>query len=84
MCYDWSTEQAVFHCMPYLPFNFQDLIINSPFWLPHISLLISYKNLVFDQGNNFSPISLSILITCFAGKCLEIIGRSYMLITSGV
>ena len=41
-----------------------------------------YKNLVFDQGKNFSLVSLSILITCFAGKCLEIIGRSYMLITS--
>ena len=43
---------------------------------------MSHKNLVFDQGKNFSLVSLSILITCFAGKCLEIIGRSYMLITS--
>ena len=30
----------------------------------HISLLISYKNLVLDQDTNFDLISLGILITC--------------------
>ena len=30
-------------------FNSQDLIVNSPLYLIHISLLISYENLVLDQ-----------------------------------
>ena len=49
----------------YSPFNSQDLIVNSPLWLLHISLKISYENLVLDQDNNFYLISLNILISCF-------------------
>ena len=44
--------------------SFQDLIVNSPLWLLHISLQISYENLVLDQDNSFYLISLNILITC--------------------
>ena len=47
-----------------LPFNSQDLIVNSPLQLLLISLLISQENLVLDQDNNFYLIHLSILITC--------------------
>ena len=42
----------------------QDLIVNSPLQLWHISLYISYENLVLDQDNNFYLTSLSILMTC--------------------
>ena len=38
---------------------------------------------MFNQGDNFYLIGLNTSITCFAGNCLEIIGKSYMLITSG-
>ena len=38
------------------PFNYQDLI--------HISLSISYRNLMLEQDNNLYLMSLSILITC--------------------
>ena len=48
----------------YSPFNSQDLIVNSPLWVLHISLKISYENLVLDQDNNFYLISLNILISC--------------------
>ena len=48
----------------YINLNSQDLIVNSPIYLLHISLYISYENLMLDQGNNFYLISLSILITC--------------------
>ena len=48
----------------FLPFNSQDLIVNSPLQLLHISSLFNFENLVFDQDNNFYLISLSILITC--------------------
>ena len=47
-----------------LPFNSQDLIVNSPLQLLLISLSISQENLVLDQDNNFYLIHLSILITC--------------------
>ena len=46
------------------PFNSQDLIVNSPLLLLHISLQIGYENLVLDQDNNFYLTSLNILITC--------------------
>ena len=46
------------------PFNSQDLIVNSPLLLLHISLLISYENLVLDQDDNLYLRHLSILITC--------------------
>ena len=46
------------------PFNSQDLIVNSPLLLLHISLQIGYENLVLDQDNNSYLISLNILITC--------------------
>ena len=45
------------------PLNSQDLTVNSPFQLLHISLEISYDNLVLDQDNNFYLISLNILVT---------------------
>ena len=38
---------------------------------------------MLDQNNNFYVINVSILITFFAGHCMDIIGRSYMLISSG-
>ena len=38
------------------PFNYQDLI--------HISLSISYRNLMLEQDNNLYLMSLSVLITC--------------------
>ena len=44
-------------------FNSQDLVINSPLQLLHISLLIIYEKLMLDQENNFYLISLSIPIT---------------------
>ena len=36
-----------------LPFNSQDLIVNSPLYLLYIFLYISSKNLVLDQDSNF-------------------------------
>ena len=48
-------------------FNSQDLIINSPLKLPRVTLWISFKNLVRDEGNIFYLLSLSILITCSLG-----------------
>ena len=44
------------------PFNSQDLIVNSPLELLHISLSITYKNLMLDHDNNFYLICLSFLI----------------------
>ena len=64
------------------PFNSQDLIVNLPLLLLHISLLISYKNLVLDQDNNFGLIKFGYSHYLFAGQCIDVIGRSYMLITS--
>ena len=49
-------------------FNSQDLIVNSPLKLPRVTLWISYKNLVRDEGNIFYLLSLSILITCSLGS----------------
>ena len=67
----FSNQIAVSHlsgnlCLSimYSPFNSQDLIVKSPLWLLHISLKISYENLVLDQDNNFYLISLNILISC--------------------
>ena len=48
-------------------FNSQDLIVNSPLKLPRVTLWISFKNLVRDEGNIFYLLSLSILITCSLG-----------------
>ena len=39
-------------------------MVNSPLWLPHISLKISWEYLVVDQDNNLYLISLNILMTC--------------------
>ena len=47
-----------------LPFKSQDLIVNSPLWLLHISLYISYENLVLDFDSSFYLISFNILKTC--------------------
>ena len=46
------------------PLNSIDLIINSPHFLPHIYLWISYKDLLLGSENNLHLINLSILITC--------------------
>ena len=40
------------------------MIVKSPLQLLHISMKISYENLVLHQDNNFYLISLSIFITC--------------------
>ena len=45
-------------------FDSQDLIFNSPIQLLDIYLFISNKNLVINQDNNFSLMSLSIHVTC--------------------
>ena len=39
-------------------------MLNSPLWLLHISLEISWEYLVVDQDNNLYLISLNILMTC--------------------
>ena len=39
-------------------------MVNSPLWLLHISLKISWEYLVVDQDNNLYLISLNILMTC--------------------
>ena len=39
------------------PFNSHDLIVNSPLLWLHITLLITYENLLFDQDNIFCLIS---------------------------
>ena len=65
------------------PLTFQDLIVNSPLLLLHISLLISYDNLVLDQDNNFCRLDkFGYSCYLFAGQCMDIIGRSYMLTIS--
>ena len=69
----------------FLHFISQDLFVNSPLQLLHISFKISYEHFVVDQCNNFL-----ILLPCysecsyylFAGYCMNNIVRSYMLITS--
>ena len=59
------------------PLTFQDLIVNSPHLLLHISLLIGYDNLVLDQDNNLCQLD-KFWYSCyqFAGQCMEIIGWS--------
>ena len=37
------------------PINSQDLIVDSPLLLLHMSLEISIENFVLDQDNNFEP-----------------------------
>ena len=64
-------------------FNSQDLIVNFLFMLPRDTLWISYKNLVWDEGNISYLLSLSVLITSFQGS-IYITGRSYILVTSGI
>ena len=46
------------------PRNSNDLIVYSPYFLPHIYLWISYKDLLLGSENNLHLINLSILITC--------------------
>ena len=50
------------HTLFFSPINSKDLIVNPPLQLLHISLLISYKNLVLDPDINFYLISFSILV----------------------
>ena len=38
---------------------------------------------MLDQDNNFYLISVNILITCLQDICMDILGKSFMLITSG-
>ena len=45
-------------------FDPQYLIFNSPLQLLDMYLFIRYKNLVINQDNNFSLMSLSIHVTC--------------------
>ena len=45
-----------------------------------MSLQIRYKQLVLDQDNNFYLISLNVLITCLLDKCMDILGRSLVLV----
>ena len=60
------------------------LLILSSSYNTVISFWISYKNLVFNQDNNFYLIHLNILITNLLDyKYMDIIGRSYLWITSG-
>ena len=61
--------------IPLQPLHSQDLIVNSPFQLLHISLYISSENLVFDQGNNFYVICLNILITCLLDDVKILLGE---------
>ena len=46
-------------------------------------LVISCGNLVLDQEKQFLPDKFEYSFYLFAGCCMNIIGRSYMLITSG-
>ena len=46
------------------PRNSNDLIVYSPYFLPHIYLWIIYKDLLLGSENNLHLINLSILITC--------------------
>ena len=50
--------------LTYSAFNSQDLMVNSLFQLLHISLKVSFENLVIDQDKKLYLLSLSILITC--------------------
>ena len=56
-------------------FDSQDLIFNSPLQLLDIYLFISYKNLVINQDNNFSRMSLSINVTCLLDNVSILLGE---------
>ena len=71
---DWDRKGCTAQCLATKPFNSQDLYVNSPFWLQHISLQISYEKLVLDQNNNYL-VNLSILINCLLGKVLTLSGK---------
>ena len=60
----WNKQQKIKLGIFILTLQLQDMIVNSPFQLLHISLKIGYKNLVFDQSNILYLMSLSILTTC--------------------
>ena len=62
------------------PFNSQDLIIYSPLLLLHITLFISYENLVLDQ-DDICQISVFVIPVCWI--MYGHFGRSSMFITSG-
>ena len=47
------------------PSNSQDLIVNSLLELLCISSLINCENFLLDQGNNFSLMSMSVLLPCW-------------------
>ena len=49
---------------------------------PHF-LVISHGNLVLDQEKQFLPDKFEYSFYLFAGYCMDIVGRSYMLIASG-
>ena len=71
---DWDRKGYTAQCLATKPFNSQDLYVNSPFWLQHISLQISYEKLVLDQNNNYL-VSLSILYTCLLDTVLILWGE---------
>ena len=47
------------------PSNSQDLIVNSLLELLCISSQINCENFLLDQGNNFSLMSMSVLLPCW-------------------
>ena len=50
-----------------LTINSQDLIVNSPLWLLHISLWTSYENLVLDEDYKNLPDEFEYSYHLFAG-----------------
>ena len=50
-------------------------MVNSPLWLLHISLEISWENLVVDQDNNLYLISLNILMTYLLDNVWILLGE---------
>ena len=62
--FDTSSKNCYFVIDTQHNFYSQDVIVNSPLKLPRVTLWISFKNLVRDEGNIFYLLSLSILITC--------------------
>ena len=49
------------------PINSQDLIVDSPLQLLHMSLEISIENFVLDQDNNFEPDEFEFSYNLFVG-----------------
>ena len=65
----------------HVPFNSQDPISNSPFFLPYSSCDVSLENLGLDQLIIPSLIFFFILITCLLD--IDIVRRNSVLVTHG-